>query len=102
MNGQSILDTEQISAKKAVELEGSFVVADAENPSGFQTATAFCAVYDHQGNMVCLQTWEVDMSDPRNICFMGNIHIPEGVSVGEIRIMILSDDMIPLRVPGML
>ena len=52
--------------------------------------------------MVHLHSWDLDVTDMRNICFSGNVHIPEGVSVSSIRIMVLSDNLVPLQAAGML
>ena len=84
------------------ELDGSLFVPDAADPEAFRTAIAFYAVYDADGLMVHLQTWEIDVSDPRNIRFMGNVRIPAGVAVSEIKIMVLSDELTPLQAAGAL
>lgn len=101
-DGEAITNAGQISAGTDTELDGSLIVVDAANPEAFYTATAFCAVYDASGMMVHLQTWEMDVSDPKNICFTGNVHIPAGVEVSVIKIMVLSDNLVPLQASGML
>ena len=94
-----VTDFEQ--AQAAENLEGLLTVPDAETPDVFITAMAFCAVYDRDGMMVSIQAWDVDVSDVRNIRFMGRVSVPEGVSVGEIKVMVLSDGLSPLQEPGM-
>ena len=72
--------------------------ADPANPAAaFRTATVFCVVYDHAGMMVHLQSWDVDLSDPERVRMTGRIRIPEGVSVGEIRVIVLSENLVPLE-----
>ena len=82
---------------------GSELVIKPDAPSGdFQTASVFCAVYDRQGAMVRLQVWDVDLSDPLNVMMTGRIQIPENVEVGEIRVFVLSENLVPLRSAGIL
>ena len=79
------------------------VKVEQEAPSDeFRTASVFCAVYDRSGMMVHLQVWEMDVSDPLNIAMVGRIQIPENVSVGEIRVFVLSENLVPLRAAGIL
>ena len=79
------------------------VKVEQEAPSDeFRTASVFCAVYDRNGMMAHLQVWDMDVSDPLNIAMSGNIRIPENVSVGEIRVFVLSENLVPLRAPGIL
>ena len=83
---------------------GSELTVEPEAPpSGeFTTASVFCAVYDRQGGMVRLQVWEVDLTDPLNVAMSGAIRIPENVEVGEIRVFVLSENLVPLRAAGIL
>ena len=82
---------------------GSELVVTPEAPTGeFRTASVFCAVYDRDGKMVHLQVWEADVSDPLNISMSGRVQIPENVSVREIRVFVLSENLVPLRAPGIL
>ena len=68
----------------------------------FVTASVFCVVYDTAGGMVNLQAWEADVSDPWNISMSGEVHVPEGVSVGTVKVIALSDELSPLCISGML
>ena len=99
-NGAAVTDVLDMPAE--TDLEGKFTVADAENPDAFRTATAFCVLYDSDGLMVHLQSWEVDVSDTRNIRFTGSVRIPEGTQVSEIKIIVLSDELVPLQAAGTL
>ena len=99
-NGAAVTDIRKMPSE--TELEGRFTVADAENPDEFRTATAFCVLYDKDGLMVHLQSWEVDVSDTRNIRFTGSVRIPEGAQVSEIKIIVLSDELVPLQAAGTL
>ena len=82
---------------------GSTLTVDPGAPEGdFRTASVFCAVYDRDGKMVRLQVWEADVSDPMNISMSGKIQIPENVSVKEIRVFVLSENLVPLRASGIL
>ena len=82
---------------------GSELTVEPEAPEGdFTTASVFCAVYDRQGGMVRLQVWEVNLSDPLNVAMSGAIRIPENVEVGEIRVFVLSENLVPLRAAGIL
>ena len=45
--------------------------------------------------MVSVDTWKVDLADPA-FAFIQKITIPEDVEVGAIKIMVLSDQMVPL------
>ena len=101
-NGQAVETVEQLSTQTEQDLSGSLTVIDTENRTVLETATAFCAVYDEQGMMVYLQSWELDVTDAQNICFTGSVHIPRGVSVSEIKIMVLSDNLVPLQAAGIL
>ena len=99
-NGTAVTDVREMSSES--ELEGAFTVPDAENPDEFLTATAFCVLYDSAGRMVHLQSWEVDVSDTRNIRFTGSVRIPEGAQVSEIKVIVLSDELVPLQAAGTL
>ena len=83
----------------APDAPGYFTAKSSDDaPSGdFQTASAFCAVYDRDGCMVHLQVWEIDLSDPLNITMDEEILIPKNVEVGKIRVFVLSENLVPLR-----
>lgn len=70
-------------------------------PDQFVTASVFCVVYDADGLMVSLQQWEADVSDPWNIRMSGETEIPPGVTVSRIKVIVLSDELTPMCVPGM-
>ena len=52
--------------------------------------------------MVRLQSWDVDLTNPLDVAMSGAIRIPENVEVGEIRVFVLSENLVPLRAPGTL
>ena len=78
------------------------VVPEAPSNGEFTVATVFCAAYDRNGAMVRLQSWDVDLTNPLDVAMSGAIRIPENVEVGEIRVFVLSENLVPLRAPGIL
>ena len=99
-HGAAVTDVREMSSES--ELEGKFTVPDAADPDAFRTATAFCVLYDSDGMMVHLQSWDVDVSDTRNIRFTGSVRISEGAQVSEIKVIVLSDELVPLQAAGTL
>ena len=96
-------ETSAVTDISQVAPGSELVVEITETPSDdFRTASVFCAVYDRSGMMIRLQVWEMDVSDPLNIAMSGRIRIPENVSVGEIRVFVLSENLVPLRAAGIL
>lgn len=59
------------------------------------TANVYLVVYNRDGRMESVDTWKVDLADPA-FAFIQTIKIPQGVEVGAIKIMVLSDQMVPL------
>lgn len=58
-------------------------------------ANVYLAVFDRNGRLASVRSWKVDLADP-SLAFIQSIRVPEGVEVGEIKIMVLSDRMVPL------
>lgn len=58
-------------------------------------ANVYLAVFDRNGRLANVRSWKVDLADP-SLAFIQSIRVPEGVEVGEIKIMVLSDRMVPL------
>ena len=85
-----VTDISQLTPGSTLTVEPDALEGD------FKTASVFCAVYDRQGAMVRLQVWEVDLTDPLKVAMSGAIRIPENVEVGEIRVFILSENLVPL------
>ena len=73
---------------------------DAVVNSELVTANIFWIFYDADGLMVYLQQSEVDLSDPLNVAFMTDIRIPAGAKT--MKILILSDGLVPLRAARMI
>ena len=81
---------------EADQVEVSATFDDSEISSMRETtANVYLAIYDRDGRMVSVDTWKVDLSDPA-FMFIRTITIPEDVEVGAIKIMVLSDAMVPL------
>ena len=82
-------------AEASLSLDGydpeAGVLADA--------ASVFLAIYARDGHLVRLERSEVDLSDPAFL-FLRSFTIPEGVEIGEIKLMLLSDAMVPLIAAG--
>ena len=69
---------------------------DAADGTAEQTfANLYLAIYDRNGMMVSVDSWRVDISDPMYL-FTQTVNIPKGVEVGSVKVMLLSDDMVPL------
>ena len=93
--GESITTAEDLNGQTSVEASfslGEQVYATEKTDSA---ANLYLAIYDREKRMVSVDTWKVDISDPMFL-FTRTITIPEDIEVGSIKIMLLSDQMIPL------
>ena len=54
----------------------------------------YLTIYDREGRMVSLNTWEADLSDAGSV-FSHLIDIPEGIEIGSIKLLLLRGDMTP-------
>ena len=79
------------------EFKASFTAADpdAVTSSKLVTANVFLIFYDRDGLMVSLETKEIDLSDPFNLMFVLDIHIPQGAKT--LKFLMLGDNFEPLR-----
>ena len=68
---------------------------EPERGGGATLVNLFIAVYDRDGMMTDLNVWETALSNAGSV-FMREVAIPPNVEVGKIKVMILSEDMIPL------
>ena len=93
-SGKTAETVTDIEETDQVEVSATF---DDSEISGMRetTANVYLAIYDRDGRMVSVDTWKVDLSDPA-FMFIRTITIPEDVEVGAIKIMVLSDAMVPL------
>ena len=57
-------------------------------------ANAFVAFYDEDGNMLALETWEIDLSDLARLLFDRMMNMPEDAY--DIKTMILSESLTPI------
>ena len=87
-------NTDGLSASVALD-----AVPTLEN--GAAIVDVFLAVYDREGMMVSLDTWNVALSNMDSV-FLHGIRIPPNVEVGEIKIMILSENLTPIMAAGSL
>ena len=76
-------------------MSATFDMDPYESDNGSVLANLFIAIYDRQGLMVDLRMWETTISNAGSV-FMREIAIPPNVEVGNIKVMILSDDLVPL------
>lgn len=94
-DGKDIRNANDIKA--GAEIEASLTLDDVDEESlGKETiANLFLALYNRHGMMIRVESWMVDLSDPA-FAFIQKINIPQNVEVGAIKIMVLSDQMVPL------
>ena len=70
------------------------VIANADLIGQTRYADVFLAVYDRKGLMTDLQCWEIDLTQPLSL--VQTRTIPPHVEVGEVRIMVLDENLTPL------
>ena len=87
-----VSDNSEVTAN--VELEGA-----AEELGVI--VNVYLVVYNRRGAMTSMDTWEVEVSN-MGTAFMQSITIPRNVDVGSIKLIILSDDNVPLMMSGLL
>ena len=68
---------------------------ETESQTQLTSANLYLVVYDRNGRMVSADHWTVDLTDPM-LLFTQTLRIPDGVEVGSIKVMLLSDEMTPL------
>ena len=69
------------------------VPADADETE-WNIVEVFLAVYDSQGMMIDLKSWELDMSQPAK--FVQTYAIPQNKNAAYVKMMILSESLMPL------
>lgn len=91
-NGCSVDSAEAL--EKGGEVETSISIED-RNGTISSSASVYLALYGREGYMISVECWKVDLSDP---CFMFTkvINIPLDEEIGAIKIMVLSETMVPL------
>ena len=87
-----VSDDSEVTAN--VELEG------AADELGV-LVNVYLVVYNRRGAMSSMDTWEVEVSN-MGTAFMQTIRIPRNVDVGAVKLIILSDDNVPLMMSGLL
>ena len=73
---------------------GPVTMTVTENADNLRTADVFLVVYDRSSRMVSLQQWEVDLNHPLQL--VQSQTIPPNVEVGEVKIIILDENLAPL------
>ena len=58
------------------------------------TADIFLVIYDSQGMMIDLQSWEVDLSQP--LSFIRTTPIPQDKDASYVKFIMLSSNLTPL------
>ncbi len=95
-DGSSVGSAEELS--EGGEVETSISIEDKNGTLGTSasaSASVYLALYGRDGYMISVECWKVDLSDP---CFMFTkvISIPLDEEIGSIKIMVLSEAMVPL------
>ena len=75
-------------------------LVDPDAPGGMEIVNLFLAFYDENDMMVSLESWEVDISNPLNIVWLQTLEIPDEAE--SMTVMVLSDELAPLRAARML
>ena len=83
-----------LSAREQVEASISLEESEGDLEV-WEKASIFVVVYNRAGCMVSVESWEVDLSDP-SFLFTRMIRIPDNAEVGAIKILGMSEDMVPL------
>ena len=91
----------KVDAAISIDQEEAKALYDSD-PEEFRTVNAALAFYSQSGMMVKVEMWEVDISQVNNLLFTRTIEIPKNVSVGKVKLLILSDDMVPLMLASQL
>ena len=76
--------------------EGSLDAASlsaAESP--LKVLNVFMVIYDRDGGMVSLESWDIDITDPMNLQTIRGIHIPKPVPGGRVRFMLMNENLSP-------
>ena len=95
-NGNSLSNVDNLAGH---EITANIVIdpPDQKNAADMLvTANVFLCVYDENGLMCSLNTWEIDLSDIQHLMFMQTVRVPDNIRVSEIKTMILSDELTPL------
>lgn len=95
-NGNSLSSVDNLAGH---EITANIVIdpPDQKNAADMLvTANVFLCVYDENGLMCSLNTWEIDLSDIQHLMFMQTVRVPDNIRVSEIKTMILSDELTPL------
>ncbi len=90
-NGNDIKNVSQAKGEIGVSIGDCTLNAGAQETF----ANVYLAIYDQSNRMVSVDTWRVNLSDPA-FMFIQTIKIPQNIQVGAIKIMLLSDQMVPL------
>ena len=80
--------------RDGAEIAPEVTVAQAVPESELKTADIFLVIYDSQGMMIDLQSWEVDLSNP--LSFIQTHAIPQGRDASYVKFIMLSSNLTPL------
>ena len=95
-SGETVESAEALGS--AGEAELSITLEDAPEDAG-TLVNVYLAIYNRRGALAGLESWEVEIS-AMGTAFMQNVRIPRDVEVGAVKILVLSDDMVPLMAAG--
>ena len=73
---------------------------DAVEDSAGARVNVYLVTYSRQGAMASLDCWETEVSGVAT-AFMQTVRIPRDVDIGAVKIIIVSDDFIPLMASGL-
>ena len=79
--------------RDGAEIKPEITVENASE-SEWKTADIFLVIYDSQGMMIDLQSWEVDLSQP--LSFIRTAPIPQNRDASYVKFIMLSSNLTPL------
>ena len=83
-----------VDEESAKEYVDSVLKESADNPALTVTATAFVAFYGEDGNMLSLESWEIDLSDLMYLIFERTMAMPDNAS--EMKTMVFSESLVAI------
>ena len=93
--GDVLTELDDLESDSNREIIPDLSRVDPDQHSELKVVNLFLAFYDESGLMVSLQSWEIDISDPYHIAWIQTLRVPD--SAVNMKIMILSDELVPLR-----
>lgn len=93
-NSSNVTASISIDQESVQDYTNSLPRDESGNPPLTVVANAFVAFYDETGNMLALETWEIDLSDLARLLFDRMMNMPEDTY--DIKTMILSESLTPV------